>query len=379
MTNDEKKKRLILDSIFLNIFDPVAVYRVVKGLSGKEVDLRYEHVNEAYLTQYGFKKEEVIGRLYTEIWSDEKNRGWEDLMLRIASGEHAALGSNNANGYRNSGYFEGQSSIIHGYYQMFAFSPISGYVVSIFRNMSDLHNATTDLSIKEKLLLESRERLRELTTSLTLAEEKTRREIATTLHDSLGYSMVSLLNAVKGLRSAQTTPVERNKKLEEITADIEKLIDDTRAFTFSISPPLLYELGLDAALASRCDSLRKTTSIDCRFRTHGVEQNIPEDTKILLYQMAHELLANVTKHAGADKVLVQTRWGTKKVHLLVEDNGVGFSDDDPEFRNPKKTGMGLFSIRERLKTIGGKFDIVSTPGKGTSVSIVVPFTSPDKE
>ncbi len=372
LTNDEKQKRLILDSIFLNIFDPVAIYRVVRGMSEKLVDLQYEHVNDAYLTQYGLNREEVIGRFYTEVWSGEKNRGWEDLMLRVASNEHVDF-NKETHRYGNSGYFEGRSSIIQGYYQMFAFSPVPGYVVSIFRNMSDLQSVTADLSIKEKLLFESRERLRKLTTSLTLAEEKTRREIATTLHDTLGYSMVSLLNAVKELKSTETSREEQEKKLDQITKDIEKLIDDTRTFTFSISPPLLYELGLDAALAYRCDNIRKTTSVDCRFLTHGTEQQIPEDTKVLLYQMAHELLVNVTKHSKASKVLVQTRWGTKKVHLLVEDNGVGLANHAAEPKDPNKTGMGLFSIRERLKTLGGKFDIVSTPGKGTSVSIVVPL------
>lgn len=378
LTNDEKQKRLILDAIFLNIFDPVAVYRVVKGLSEEKVDLQYEHVNDAYLTQYGLKKNEVIGRFYTEVWAGEKNRGWEDLMLRVASNEHVDF-NKKTNRYDNSGYFEGQSSIIQGYYQMFAFSPFPGYVVSIFRNMSDLHSVTADLSIKEKLLLESREKLRKLTTSLTLAEEKTRREIATTLHDTLGYSMVSLLKDIKDLRSPEASTADKEKKLDQIAADIERLIDDTRAFTFSISPPLLYELGLNAALASRCDSVRKTTSIDCCFRTHGAEQTITEDTKVLLYQMAHELLANVTKHSKARKVLVQTRWGTKKVHLLVEDDGVGFTSYAPDRRDPNSTGMGLFSIRERLKTLGGKFDIVSAPGKGTTVSIVVPLVHSDAD
>ncbi|MDD4159647.1 MAG: sensor histidine kinase [Synergistaceae bacterium] len=375
--NEEKRTQQILDAIFSSIFDPVSVYRVVKGRSDKLIDLEYERINDAYLKYYltgkGFiKREDVIGRLYTEIWAGEENIGWENLMLRVASAECATF-NEETNRYENSGYFEGQSSIIPGYYQMFAFSPIAGHVVSIFRDMSDLHTATKDLSIKEKQLIESREGLRKLTTSLTLAEEKTRRSIATTLHDTLGYSMVSLLHALKDLRTSELTPDEKENKLAQITYDMEKLIDDTRNFTFSISPPLLYELGLNAALESRCESIRASASIDCIFLTHGSEKKIPEDTKILLYQMAHELLANVSKHAKASRVLVQTRWGTKKIQLLVEDNGIGFTNGTFEQNIKKFSGMGLFSIRERLKTMGGKFDIVSEPGKGTTVSIVVPI------
>ena len=348
--NEEGRKRQILDAIFSSIFDPVAIYRIVKGRSDRMVDLEYSRVNDAYLTKNGLRREDVIGRLYTEVWAGEENGGWEELMLRVAAADCASF-NKSTNSYENSGYFEGHSSIIPGYYQMFAFSPIIGYVVSIFRDMSDLHIATKDLSIKEKQLFESREGLRKLTTSLTLAEEKTRRSIATTLHDTLGYSMVSLFHAIKELRSSELSLSEKEKKLDQIASDMEKLIDDTRTFTFSISPPLLYELGLDAALASRCENMKKSSGTDCIFLTHGKEKNIPEDTKVLLYQMAHELLANVSKHADASKVLVQTRWGTKKIQLLVEDDGIGFTNSTFEQKIKGFSGMGLFSIRERLKSI----------------------------
>jgi signal transduction histidine kinase len=381
--NEENRKQQILDAIFSSIFDPVAVYRVVKGRSERLVDLEYERINDAYLNYYLIRKgftgrEDVIGRLYTEVWAGEENSGWEELMLRVASADCANF-NESTNRYENSGYYEGQSSFIPGYYQMFAFSPIIGHVVSIFRDMSDLHLATKDLSIKEKQLIESREGLRRLTTSLTLAEEKTRRSIATTLHDTLGYSMVSLFHSIKELASSDLSDQEKEKRINKITVDMEKLIDDTRTFTFSISPPLLYELGLDAALASRCESIRNTTDIDCIFRTHGNERKIPEDTKVLLYQMAHELLVNVTKHANASKVLVQTRWGSKKVQLLVEDDGIGFTNGTFEQKIKEFSGMGLFSIRERLKTMGGKFDIVSVQGKGTTVSILIPIEQSDQQ
>ncbi len=241
--NEENRKQQILDAIFSSIFDPVAVYRVVKGRSERLVDLEYERINDAYLNYYLIRKgftgrEDVIGRLYTEVWAGEENSGWEELMLRVASADCANF-NESTNRYENSGYYEGQSSFIPGYYQMFAFSPIIGHVVSIFRDMSDLHLATKDLSIKEKQLIESREGLRRLTTSLTLAEEKTRRSIATTLHDTLGYSMVSLFHSIKELASSDLSDQEKEKRINKITVDMEKLIDDTRTFTFSISPPLL--------------------------------------------------------------------------------------------------------------------------------------------
>ena len=357
----------ILDAIFSSIIDPVAIFRVIGG-GDEPVDIVYERVNDAYCRMNHLTREDVIGRKYTQTFPDEEYKGWEELLLRVASTDSSAY-NDTTQSYSNSGYYEGPSSVTPGYYHVFAFSPIKGHVVSIARNLSDLHQLAIDLREKEKLLLASREDLRRLTTSLTLAEEKTRRSIATTLHDTLGYSMVSLLHGMKTLQSMADGA--RNDKLSELITETEKLIDDTRAFTFSISPPLLYELGLDAALASRCDTVRRTYNLDCRFESAGGERELPEDTKILLYQTAHELLVNVTKHAHAKSVTVQTRWGSRKVQLFVEDDGVGF---DPEAKKGRgSSGMGLFSIKERLETIGGKFDVISTPGHGTIASVVAPI------
>ena len=105
--NEENRKQQILDAIFSSIFDPVAVYRVVKGRSDRLVDLEYERINDAYLNYYLIRKgftgrEDVIGRLYTEVWAGEENSGWEELMLRVASADCANF-NESTNRYENSG------------------------------------------------------------------------------------------------------------------------------------------------------------------------------------------------------------------------------------------------------------------------------------
>ena len=167
-------------------------------------------------------------------------------------------------------------------------------------------------------------------------------------------------------------------KAKELLADnisrMEKLIENTRSFTFEISPPLLYEAGLDATLEACCGHMFGTNGVKCDFRSEGTEIRIAEDTKVLLYQMAHEILVNVAKHAKARNVLVMTRWGAKKVQLFVRDDGVGF-DQSGDNLPSTTSGMGLFSIRERMSAIGGQFNVISEPGAGTTVSLIAPIRS----
>lgn len=91
-----------------------------------------------------------------------------------------------------------------------------------------------------------------------------------------------------------------------------------------------------------------------------------------LFLMVHELLVNVLKHAEASYALVIVRWGVKKMQIVVEDDGKGFLVSKTKKSN--SSGMGLFSIRERLRSVGGEMKIVSTPNKGTTISLVAPIT-----
>ena len=207
--------------------------------------------------------------------------------------------------------------------------------------------------------------------NLTLAEEKTRRAIAAKLHDSIGYSMVSMLHILRNLHEAQSAP-EDKKNVSSAIEEMEKLIQETRSFTFDISPPILYEVGLSAAIEARCEHMQANHGIKCSFKSEGKESNVGEEKKVLLYQMIHELLVNVIKHAEAANVLVIVRWGMKKIQIIVEDDGKGFSHPNVRTSN---TGMGLFSIRERLRSVGGEMKIVSVPLKGTTISLVAPISA----
>ena len=359
MTTDEERE-IILDAIFKSISDPLAICKIVDSENGDGGrDLVYVRVNDAYEKINHMKREDLVGKLYSSVWKNDIE-DWGRVMISVAktgsTGYGTVYGSD-----AHSGFFEAESSVAPGFYQLFIFCPVAGWVVLIFRDMAPWRKVALQLKKNEQ-------QLRKLTAGLTLAEEKTRRAIASKLHDSIGYSMVTMLHTLTGLCEAMSGGEEKNKVAVAVE-QMKKLIQDIRSFTFDISPPTLYEVGLAAAVESRCEHLRDTYGIACTFREEGCESGADEDIKILLYQMTHELLVNVVKHAKATSLLVVVRWKAQKVQIIVEDNGTGFT---PGKIGRMNSGMGLFSIKERLRSVGGEMKIVST-GKGTTVSLLAPL------
>jgi PAS domain S-box-containing protein len=228
----------------------------------------------------------------------------------------------------------------------------------------------------EKRIVEYQEKLRSIASELTLTEERERRRIAVELHDRIGQTLAVANMKLGALRGNIKTPVDL-KTLGEISAFIEDAIRDTRSLIFEISPPVLYDLGFEAAVEWLLETIRQSHDIDARFHTDGLEKPLTDNMRVLLFQTVRELLMNVIKHARARTVTVTSRRKEQSVDIEVEDNGIGFDAHSIGTSESGDTGFGLFSIRERFDHFGGKFLIESTPGRGTRVLLSVPVSSLD--
>jgi PAS domain S-box-containing protein len=351
--NDDRTPYDALGVLFAKILEPVALYRALFDERGEFRDVVYIDVNPAYEQVMGIRKEDILGRPFREIWS-EREREWQDIILQVATtGIYAR--------------YEGPSYDTGKYLHAIAFSPTRSVVAVIFIDMTDWKRAEEALQEKEALLTEYRQELRTLAARLSLAEERTRREIAVKLHDRVGYSLVSLLSRLRAL-SERHDPDDISPAIEEV----EELLSDTRSLTLEISSPLLYEVGLEPALASLAERMLAPHGIAVDFRECGPEAHISMEIRILMYQMAQELLLNVIKHARAKNVILRVQRGSKRVRLLVEDDGAGFSANTPKHWG-KWGGMGLFSIREKLHSVGGEIRVFSEKGKGSTVALVAPL------
>ena len=157
------------------------------------------------------------------------------------------------------------------------------------------------------------------------------------------------------------------RKLIEAGQYIDRAIQDTRAIIYKISSPILYELGLEAALEWAADQVQGTHGIHTAFRSDEREKPLGEDVRVLLFQAVNELLVNVVKHASARNIVISCERDGDEIRIEVEDDGKGFDPVAMEKGRRTSGGFGLFSIRERLNYVKGSLEIFSCFGKGTKV------------
>ena len=232
----------------------------------------------------------------------------------------------------------------------------------------DLKSLTLELdsrvSQRTHALTLSQDRLRGLATQLSLAEERVRRSLASELHDYLGQLLV--VCRLK-LNQAKQGPVEqRDQPLQDADRLLNDAITYTRSLVAQLTPPVLREFGLIMGLTWLAEQMKQ----------HGLRVsmtlNVPvvelsEEHAILVFQSVRELLLNTVKHAGTTDAALTVDLVQDTLVVIVQDRGRGFdpsaelSITDPHF--------GLFSIRERMEAVGGKFTLTSAPGGGTTARL----------
>jgi signal transduction histidine kinase len=207
---------------------------------------------------------------------------------------------------------------------------------------------------------------------MTLTEEKERKRFAEYLHDQIGQPLCSLRFKLEtlGKRVSFNDPDEDLDKSFKI---IDQIIKDTRSLTFDLSPPILYQLGLEAALEWLTEQTSEQYGIMVAFENNEQEKALKDDLKIFLFQAVRELLTNVAKHARAQNAKVSIQRDDSHIRVCVEDDGVGLTSLERHFSSNSKGGFGLFSIEERLDHLGGHFEIESKPGCGTRAIMVAPL------
>jgi PAS domain S-box-containing protein len=223
----------------------------------------------------------------------------------------------------------------------------------------------------EARVRERTEELTSLTAELSLAEERERRRIATELHDQVGQTLV--FSKLKLNSLTQRLPyAEFETLLSEIRGHIGRSIEDIRSLTFQLSPPLLYEVGLEAALEWLGEELEEKYGFQVEFHDDGRKKPLDEEASVALYQMVRELLLNVAKHAKAKMVRISVEQVSDKIKISVADDGSGFDALNGLPRKNKNSGFGLFNIRQRIEYLGGGFEIESEIKQGTCVTLVLP-------
>ena len=239
-------------------------------------------------------------------------------------------------------------------------------------NLQVISQDITERKQAEAQLLTYQRELRSLASQLSLAEERERRRIATGLHDRVSQTMALCRLKLGALTESLPSP-RFAEPLSEIQALIKQTIDEMRSLTFELSSPLLYELGLEAAVEQHTEQLEEQYGILFNFEDDGQPKPLENDIRILMFHTVRELLANVIKHAQASQVRVCMKKDGSDLCIIVEDDGIGFDTSEIDSRRKRIMGFGLFNIRERLHYISGNVEIVSQNERGTRVTVTVPL------
>jgi PAS domain S-box-containing protein len=231
----------------------------------------------------------------------------------------------------------------------------------------ELQKTHTEL---ESRVRERTEQLTSLTAELSLVEERERRRIATELHDQVGQTLI--MSKIKLDSLSLDLPAEDfAASLGEIRKQITRSLEDIRSLTFQLSPPLLYEVGFEAAVEWLGEEFEEKYGFRVEFQDDGKRKPLDEETGVALFQMVRELLVNVANHAKAKKVGISVEKVSGKIRISVVDNGTGF--DAMNGMRRRKRGFGLFNIRQRIEYMGGSLEIESRMGDGACVTLVLPL------
>lgn len=225
----------------------------------------------------------------------------------------------------------------------------------------------------EKTQLAYQGQLRSLASTLALVEEKERRRIATELHDRIGQNLAMARMKLSSV-CIEMPDLGTSGPMATVQELLEQTVADTRSLTFEISPPVLYELGLESALEWLVERTLQQHGLQGEFIDDDRHKPLQEDIRVLLFQAVRELLFNVAKYAKATHVVVSIDQPDRSVRIRVEDDGIGFDLDRLVSTSATdRTGFGLFSIRERMALVGGEFLLESKPGEGTRATLVAPL------
>ena len=217
-------------------------------------------------------------------------------------------------------------------------------------------------------LFESRERLRDLAWELSRVEVAERRNLATYVHDNLSQALALLRLRVGGLREY----AESNAFLEAVESIrrlLDQAIEDTRTLTFDLSPPVLNEFGLGAAVEWIGEKTCEQNALEFEFSESADTGELDADTAAQMYRGTRELIMNVVKHANASKITARVDVDDHEVAVQISDDGVGFDASDT---SKLRDSFGLMSIAERMRYIGGRLEVDAAQGRGTRAVLIAP-------
>jgi two-component system, sensor histidine kinase and response regulator len=312
-------------------------------------DLRYVEVNKAFEQLTGYGRDEVAGRTASEldIWADR-----EEVQRAVEA-------------FAATGAFHNREHVFRTKTGQLRAGLLSAEVIE-FAGQRCILTVTEDVTERRH----AEEAVRRLAGRLLTAQEEERRRVAREMHDDLTQRLAVLAIEAGRLEQELASSGKDSGRLRSMKDQLIRLSTDVHALSRQLHPSILDDLGLADALRSECGSFSQREGIAVRCSLEEVPRGISRDVALCLYRVAQEGLRNIAKHAKAKEAIVSLAASDEGILLSIEDAGAGFVPGQVS----GKPGLGLASMEERARLIGGDLSIRSEPGKGTLIEVWAPLS-----
>jgi signal transduction histidine kinase len=230
----------------------------------------------------------------------------------------------------------------------------------------------TELVELNHSLREKQDRLQLYARQLVGAEERARRATAVDLHDGIGQQLVGLALTLDA--AVSRSPPEVRLLLGEVTHTVREVQSITQRVIADLSPPGLYELGLEPALKWLSVYMRGKDNLQVELQVAADAAAYNLELRVLVFKLIRELLRNVVKHSGVHSASVTVTQTQDELCVVVEDHGVGFEWQLSLFE-PRSGGFGLWSVADRVRAAAGEMTVDTAPGRGCRVSVMFPYNA----
>ncbi len=329
------------------------------GIALVDQEGRIAESNPALQELLGYSQDELRRREFFEFVQPEEATEWAGLFKDLVAGQRKSYQIEQQY-RRRDGRLEWGRLLV---------SPFRGagcegqFAIGMLEDISDQKRA-------EARIRDYQEKLRSVALELSLTEEGERRRLATDLHDHVGQILALAQIKLGALRESASN--RQTGPLDEIRQLIEQTIRYTRSLGFELSPPILYDLGFEAAVEWLAEQIQEQHGVYLKVATDRNPKPLNDEIRVLLFQLVRELLVNMVKRAKPNNVAVLISRNGSNMGVVIENDGVEV-DLGAESPLPSPNGLGLFSIGERLKYLGGSLEVEFAPGHGTRMSLTVPL------
>ncbi len=314
-------------------------------------DARFIEINEAFERDTGWKRDEVIGRTPFDIHL------WEYPEQRVALQEQLL-----ATGNLRDLEFRVRRKDGH------VFTALGSAELIEVNGESCALTVAADITDRKM----AEEALAGVSRQLIEAQEAERTRIARELHDDINQRLAMLaLNLKTVKQDLSLSETKTSHRIEEACAQVSGLEDDIQALSHRLHSSGLEYLGLEAAVSDFCREVSERQNLSIHVHFDGIPQTLPHEVSLCLFRVLQEAVHNAVKYSGVRDLEVSLTGGANEIELSVRDSGIGF---DPETARHKH-GLGLTSMRERLRLVNGQLSIESKPQQGTAILARVPLNA----